>query len=312
MKKVLIRLALGALATTATAPLQAQQVADSTFAPAIARPAFREGAGPVVLLDEAHHNFHTTTGRYLAFTNLARRDGYVVRGNQEKFSAASLAGARVLVIANALAERNGSGNWSLPTPSAFDSSEIAAVKRWVEGGGSLWLISDHMPFPGAAEKLAEAFGIIMSNGFALEESHLGSGGGLLSYTRATGLADHPIARGRNKSEGIDSVKVFTGQAFRVIAPHEPLLTIRRGDVTVLMSPVAWQFSDSTPRFSANGMLQGATLEVGKGRVAVFGEAAMFSAQRQGPNRIAMGMNDPAAAQNPQFMLNVLHWLTRIL
>jgi hypothetical protein len=54
----------------------AQQVADSAFAPPIPHPAFRGGAGPVVLIDEAHHNFHTAEGRYLAFSRLARRDGY--------------------------------------------------------------------------------------------------------------------------------------------------------------------------------------------------------------------------------------------
>lgn len=292
------------------AAAQAQQVADSNFTPIIAKPAYREGAGPVILLDEAHNNFHTTTGRYLAFTRLARRDGYVVRGNGEKFSRAVLDKAKILVIGNALAGRNAAGNWSLPTPSAFDSSEIAAVRVWVEAGGSLWLIADHMPFPGAAEQLAETFGIYMTNGFAMENG--GRGGGLMTYTRSSrSLADHPITRGRGRGERIDSVKVFTGQAFRILGQAQPLLTIQK-DVVVLMSPVAWQFSDSTPRFSAKGMLQGATLRVGKGRVAVFGEAAMFSAQLSGPNRNPMGMNDPAAPQNPQFLLNVLHWLSGLL
>lgn len=299
-------LALLLLASTAGG----QQVADSSFSPAIARPAYKEGAGPLILLDEAHHNFHTTTGRYLAFTKLARRDGFVVRGNGEKFTRAVLDKAKILVVANALAERNGRGNWSLPTPSAFDSSEIAAVKGWVEAGGSLLLIADHMPFPGAAEQMGEAFGIMMTNGFAMENG--GRGGGLMTFTRAAGtLADHPITRGRNRSERIDSVKVFTGQAFRMISPSQALLTIQ-SDVIVLMSPVAWQFSDSTPRFSARGMLQGATMTVGKGRVAMFGEAAMFSAQLASANRTPMGMNDPAAPQNPQFLLNVLHWLSRLL
>lgn len=288
----------------------AQQVADSGFAPPIARPAFRGGAGPVILLDEAHHNFHTADGRYLAFARLAQRDGYVVRSNRERISPTTLTGARVLVIANALAERNAGGNWSLPTPAAFDSSEVAAIRSWVEAGGSLWLISDHMPFPGAVEPIAESFGILMSNGFAMD--HGGRGNGIMSYSRRAGnLADHAITRGRDASERIDSVKVFTGQAFRIVTPTEPLLTITQ-DVVVLMPPVAWQFSDSTPRFSGRGLLQGAVMKVGRGRVAVFGEAAMFSAQRAGPNRNPMGMNDPAAAQNPQFMLNVLHWLTGIL
>lgn len=292
------------------APLTAQQVADSAFAPPIAKPAYKEGAGPSVLLDEAHNSFHTSGGRFLAFARLARRDGYVVRGNKEKLTRAALDQAKILVIANALADRNANGNWRLPTPSAFDSTEIAAVKSWVEGGGSLLLVADHMPFPGAAEKLAESFGILMSNGFAMDAN--GTGDGLMTYTRASGdLVDHPITRGRSKAERIDSVKVFTGQAFRIIGPSQPLLTIQT-DVVMLMPPVAWVFSDSTPRFSARGMLQGATVRVGKGRVAVFGEAAMFSAQRAGPDRLPMGMNDPAAPQNPQFVLNVLHWLSGLL
>jgi hypothetical protein len=288
----------------------AQQVADSAFAPPIPRPAYPEGTGPVVLLDEAHDNFHTMSGRYLAFARLAQRDGYVVRGSTSRITPAALAGAKVLVIANALGQRNAGGNWTLPTPSAFDSNEVAAIKSWVESGGSLWLISDHMPFPGAVEPIAESFGILMSNGFAMDEG--GRGDGIMSYTRSGGnLADHPITRGRNRSERIDSVRVFTGQAFRIVGPAQPLLTITQ-DVVVLMPPVAWQFSDSTPRFSGRGMLQGAVLRADKGRVAVFAEAAMFSAQRAGPNRIPMGMNDPAAPQNPQFMLNVLHWLSGVL
>ena len=105
----------------------AQQVADTAFAPPIEQPAFASGRGPVVVVDEAHGNFHKAAGRYLAFANLVRRDGFVVREGKEKFSATSLAGTRVLVIANALHSRNASGDWSLPTPSAFADEEIAAV-----------------------------------------------------------------------------------------------------------------------------------------------------------------------------------------
>jgi len=50
------------------------------------------------------------------------------------------------------------------------------------------------------------------------------------------------------------------------------------------------------------------LQYGKGRVVIFGEAAMFTAQLQGPDRRPMGMNQPTAKQNPQFLLNVIHWL----
>lgn len=50
-------------------------------------------------------------------------------------------------------------------------------------------------------------------------------------------------------------------------------------------------------------------EIGRGRVALFGEAAMFTAQRAGPERAPVGMNAPAAAQNAQLALNLVRWLT---
>ena len=288
---------------------EAQQVADSAFAPAIARPAFAEGAGPLVLVDEAHTNFHTTEGRYYAFARLLRRDGYVVRGLREPFTRRSLAGARVLVIANALHPRNET-DWSLPTPSAFTAAEIAAVEAWVREGGSLLLIADHMPFPGAAESLARAFGVEFGNGFAVDSAEQSS---RFRFSRGNGgLAEHAVTRGRGPEERVDSVDTFTGQAFRVTAPDaQPLLTLARGTV-LLMPEVAWQFSAATPRRPAGGLLHGAVLRHGRGRVAVFGEAAMFSGQLAGADRRAMGMNDPTAPQNVQFLLNLLHWLTGVL
>ncbi len=84
------------------------------------------------------------------------------------------------------------------------------------------------------------------------------------------------------------------------------------NVVLLKPEIAWQFSQSTPRISAAGMFQGAAIRYGNGRVAVFGEAAMFSAQLAGPNRMPAGMNDPSAPQNAQFLLNVVHWLDGLL
>jgi len=300
---------LVALATLAYAPqARSQQVADSSFAPTIASPAYAEGRGPVVLIDEAHHNFHTAGGRFFAFAKMLRRDGYVVRPLRSSFTRAALDSASVLVISNALHAQN-EEDWFLPTPSAFTDDEIAAVRAWVEAGGSLFLIADHMPFPGCAEKLARAFGVLFSNGFALnadEES------GQITYRRRDrSLVDHPITRGRNRGESVDSLTSFTGQAFRLQAKGDALMHLASGAV-LLLPEEAWQFSKRTPRLSAAGMLQGAVLRVGKGRVAVFGEAAMFSAQLAGPNRVPMGMNDPLAKQNPQFLLNVMHWLSGIL
>lgn len=286
----------------------AQQVADTLFKANVGSPAYTDAAGPIVVLDEGHHNFHTMEGRYLPFARLLQQDGYVVKPHRGRLDPSDLRGVTILVIANALAKEN-EGDWNLPTPSAFDTAEIAAVRNWVNGGGSLMLIADHMPFPGAAGLLASEFGVLMGNGFAVDA---GTESGRVRFSRSDGsLADHPITRGRNASEVVDSLIAFTGQAFRLDGAGDALMKLGP-NVVLLMPEVAWQFSKLTPRMSASGMLQGAAIEFGRGRVAVFGEAAMFTAQVAGPNRTPAGMNDPAAPQNAQFLLNVVHWLSGLL
>ena len=231
-----------------------------------------------------------------------------MRSLRDPWTADALAAAKVLVVANAMGERNAKGNWTLPTPPAFTPAEVEAVRNWVSGGGALLLIADHMPFPGANETLAAAFGIWLVNGFATDSSCAADE---FVFRRADStLADHAITRGRAAQERVDSVRSFTGEGFRMSAGSS-LLKLGRGTV-VLMPFAAWAFSDSTPRLAAEGMSQGAVLRFGSGRVAVFGEAAMFSAQVSGAQRRPMGMNDPTAGQNAQFLLNVLHWLVGLL
>jgi hypothetical protein len=291
------------LSLVASAP--AQQVSDPDFAPPIPRPAYSKGHGPVVLVDEAHFNFHTASGRYQPFADLLARDGYVVKASAAKFSKAALEGARVLVVANALAARN-QEDWTLPTPSAFSDDEIAALREWVRGGGALLLIADHMPFAGAASRLAEAFGVTYSNGFAATPD--GSMGPTAFVRGSGGLRDHAVTRGRDESERLDRIVTFTGSAFRIGADATPILVLPPGSKS-LEPQETWEFSDATPRVDVGNWCQGAVLRFGKGRVAVFGEAAMFSAQLAGPDKTKIGMNSPDAPENARFLLNVLHWLT---
>ncbi|MGE0130137.1 MAG: DUF4350 domain-containing protein [Blastocatellales bacterium] len=293
----------------AAAEIKAQQVADPDFKPPIEKPAYAEGKGPVVLIDEAHFNFHRASGRYQSFADLLRRDGYVVRASKETFSKESLKAGKILVIANALSQRNGL-NWNPPFDPSFTGEEIAAVREWVNQGGSLMLIVDHFPMPATAGKLAEAFGVRIHNGYAVDPQ---APPGPLLYKRADkSLADHPITRGRSEKEKIDAVATFTGSAFQ-IERGEPILTFL-GAEAVSYTPKAFgQRPDKdTPRVSIKGWHQGAVMKVGKGRVAVFGEAAMFSAQLAGQRKAPMGMNAPIAKQNPLFLLNVAHWLSGLL
>jgi hypothetical protein len=302
-KAFVLTVLLGAC-TEPAPPVRPQQVADPTFGLGVKNPTHQEGRGPTICIDEAHANFHTATGRYAPFAGLLRRDGHVVKANSAKFAKVPLAGCRVLVIANALGERNRT-DWSKPIDPAFTDDEVAAVAEWVKGGGSLFLIVDHMPMPGANQKLADAFGVRFSNGFARVPGETGP----MIFRREGGLlADHPVTKGRNADEHIDAVATFTGSAFRIDQGGEPILVF--GPKVVSDEPeVAWQFEPGTPRIDVKGWLQGATLRHGSGRVAVFGEAAMFTAQVAGPKQTKIGMNAPEAPENAQFLLNVVHWLT---
>jgi len=286
----------------------AEQVPDLSFLPVIEHPAYPSGKGPVVMVDEAHFNFHTKDGRYKPFAELLRRDGYIVTSLRSTFNGKLLSAGRILVIANALSERNVT-DWSLPTPSAFSDEEIAAVREWVRGGGSLLLIADHMPFPGAAARLSSAFGIRFNNGFACETRQQEMIRKPMVFRRSdASLASHPITDGRTVEERVDSVATFTGQAFQSDVAVQPLLTFTSSAVS-LMPETAWEFTSETPRIPVEGWFQGVVMRFGKGRAAFFGEAAMFTAQISGSENEPMGMNAPVAAENLQFLLNVFHWLS---
>lgn len=286
----------------------AQQVADPNFKPKIEKPAFAEGKGPVVLLDEAHYNFHTASGRYLPFADLLRRDGYVVVGSKDLFSKETLSRGKILVIANALSKRNAQ-NWNPPIDPSFTREEVQAVRAWVEDGGALLLIVDHFPMPAAISPLAEAFGVHVHNGYAVDPQ---SPGPIIFSQSAKSLRDHPITRGRNERERVESVATFTGSAFQIDRGDPILIFVGKGAFAYTPKMFGTPPDENAPRVPIQGWLQGATLAVGNGRVAVFGEAAMFSAQLEGVLRNPMGMNAPIAAQNPQFLLNIIHWLSGLL
>ena len=302
--KMTTRTSFVTLLTVLCVSAQAQQTGDPNFHPRIDYPAYPFGKGPAVMIDGAHNNFHTAEGHYRPFAELLRKDGYRVRSLSEEFTKDSLRNVNVLVIANALHKSN-LKSWTLPTPSAFTEKEISAVEKWVRGGGALLLIADHMPFPGAAKDMAAAFGFTFNNGFAFAPSQ--GNRGTRFDRKADSLRDHPITRGSAPDEKIDFVVTFTGQAFRGPPEAEPLLVFDTSSYS-LMPRRAWEFREDTPKISVEGWFQGAVRKYGRGRIAVFGEAAAFTAQLSGPQKTKMGMNNPEAKQNAQFLLNITYWL----
>lgn len=280
-----------------------QQVADTSYHPTIAQPNHAAGKGPKVFIDAGHHNFHTQSGRYSPFATLLERDGYQVLENEGPFTPKSLAEMDILVISNALHESNVS-QWVLPNPSAFTEREIQNVFQWVNNGGALFLIADHMPMAGAATDLAKAFGIEFTNGFVLNDTQ--NGPSLFRKENGT-LCNNLISEGRNRSESVSSIASFTGQGFSVPKDAYPILLFDSNHTNYLPD-TAWVFNESTERYNAKGLAQGIYKIQGKGRIVAFGEAALFTAQLAGRQQQKVGMNAAIAGENYQLALNILHWL----
>ena len=275
----------------------AGQISDPNFDATVARPAYTNDRHPSVLFDEAHHNFHTTGGRYKGFADLLRNDGYRISPNREPFSASSLVGSEVLVIANAL----GAPGMVHPDAAkpAFTEAEADAVRAWVEAGGSLLLITDLPPFGASADILARRFGVDSSQGFTDDPANRAERG--LLFSRANELiGDHPITRGRDRSEQVDRVFTFAGQSIKGPPWSASLLKFSASAVDRVDGNLV----------PAAGRDQGVAFVWGKGRVVVMGEAGQLSAQiaRQG---FPMGMNVPNS-DNRKLALNTLHWLSRLI
>ena len=140
----------------------------SSYDPEITCPAYPKNKGATIYLDEGHNNRHTYggLGGFVAFRNVLIKDGYQVVSFTNQFTETSLQNVKLLVISCAQDIKNLEPRWFNPTYPAFNPSEIIALKNWVDGGGSLFLIVDHHPFPGASKELAEEFGFILHNGLS--------------------------------------------------------------------------------------------------------------------------------------------------
>lgn len=303
MKRALIFCLLLSVLSVSSVAVLAQQLPDPEFSTAVENPAYKKD-GPRVMFDEAHHNFHTTEGRYKPFVDLLMNDGYRIIRNRQPFSKSTLSSYKVLVIANALGAEEMDDNGA--DASAFTEEECRAVQEWVKGGGALLLIADHAPFGGAAASLSNRFGVDMSKGFTYDHSNSAPNSpSLLIFSRENKLlATHPITEGREQNERLNMVQSFTGQSLK--GPDDSVAILKLSD-TAKDTPN--READSS--VSAAGRTQALALKFGKGRVVVQGEAAMLSAQIAGPNKNKMGMNVPGN-DNKQYALNVMHWLSGLL
>ena len=300
-------LLLMALANTA-APAAAQQRANPRFDATVADPAFPAGEGPRVLFDDAHHNFHTSDGRYAPFVQLMRADGFRVASNRDVFTAGTLRGHDILVISSARGAPLGQPGQAQP---AFTETEADAVAAWVHAGGGLLLITDHPPAATPPRRMAERFGITLIDAAPRDTLHFLDGPNTLVFSRPHGtLADHSITRGRHGEERIRRVVTFSGNS---IVPPSGADVLLRLPQTALEGYARPPVGDTIVNVfvPAVGTAQGIALVHGRGRVVILGEAAAWTSQIFGEGPVVTGMDEPGF-DNRQFILNVMRWLGGLL
>ena len=163
-----------------------------------------------------------------------------------------------------------------------------------------------MPFAGAASELASAFEVKFHDGFAGDTLQ----SGMELFTRASKeLSNNPVTDGFRAGMKVDSVVSITGQAMELSDRYTNVLKL--GPSWISLQPdTAWQFTSNTESLSMAGQSQGGIAEFGQGRVIMWGEAAMFTAQvvQSGGQTFNAGMNMPQAKSNYKLALNLMQWL----
>lgn len=273
--------------------VHSQQIADPNFDASVEQPRFVR-SHPRVLFDEGHHNVHKSSTTYKAFVDLLRNDGLLVETGDGPFTPELLAPYKMLVIAGALGAPL-TDDVRAKDP-AFTPAEIEAVRRWVERGGGLLLLTDHEPVASASAALVHAFGVESSRTVVVDPDHAFAGfyPTNIAATRENGLlARHAV------TAGVERVVVFGGQSLRF--PRRAAVIIRIGSSAR---------NGEGQQVTGNG--QAGAIRSGRGRVVITGDMGMLSAQLFTENGVTnpWGMNVPGI-DNRHLVRNLIHWLAGI-
>jgi len=289
-----------ALIILTTSETNGQQSADANFDARVENPAFTKNF-PRVLFDEAHNNAESSHSRYKPFADLLFNDGYHLVVNRQPFTRGSLESFKILVIVNPLGAEDVDDEGA--DGPAFTAAECDALTDWLREGGALLFVVDQAPFASAAEILATRLGVEMSKTETLDaaNSEKDKATTVILYSRENRmLSEHSITNGRSQAERVNRVMVFGGQSLKGPTGTEILLKLPDS------------VEEKPPAVKGNGgRAQGIAFRPGKGRVVMFGDAAMLSAQVSGSDSKPVGMN-VAEIDNRQLVLNVMHWLSGLL
>ena len=279
--------------------------ADNDFDVSVASPALME-LHPNVLFDEGHKNHHTIETTYKPFARLIQNDGCKVSSTTESIDQSTLSGIDIFIIGTAM------GKDDPGDKSPFSSNEIEQVVKWVTGGGSLLLITEHYPFGLAMKPLLDSFGVQVHNGYT-EDTLLTNKevADALLFTKANGSLNptHPIL------EKVDRLNTFTGSAIKGDSTWVPLLIFSPNAQNYNVKVEVKRDGDDTLTsvtyadfYSAAGWSQGICKQFGKGKIVVLAESAFLTAQFD-RNGNKFGMNLPNE-DNKQFVVNLIRWLAK--
>lgn len=278
---------------------------DTAFEATVETPTYPESDGPTILLDGGHHNFFIQWDFIKPFADLAEADGYQPVIDDQTFTAGYLAEFDIVMIIMAL-PFDFTTKTEVTTETTFTNAEIAALYDWVEAGGSLLVFSEHAPFDQAINPLLNRFGITSSVGTVVDEEPQDTTLGLhrIVFSRENGFLneEHPIIKGRNMSEAIDSVVTFggsslTGEGYANLLQLSP--TAKNQEHPTGVGPIGM------------GNSQALAGSAGEGKIVALADSNGFTAMNfklEDGSSLSAGMNTENHDWK-QFVLNVLHWLS---
>lgn len=272
---------------------------------------------PLMLVDRGHNNWYWKPDETdPVMHEFLVESGFQVRSNKGAYTKKVLGGVKIVQTGNAFPPGDNE-DWSQPASSAFSTGEINLLQEWVKEGGSLLVVVEHMPFPAAYAGLLSAFGVEVSDGFALDgtkledlsQAGIANAGYLIFHHEDGLLADHPILNGTSGFEKIDFVSTDVGAAFRLPEGAVSLVTLGVGSVS-LETGNSWVFDEKTIYRDVTGWSQAGILEHGRGRVAVLGDSFLFTAPGFiEPPFVEHEKDIQYGKNNHIFTRNLIRWLT---
>jgi hypothetical protein len=285
-----------------------QMLNDSPFNASVSNPKYKQQKGPHILIDAGHHNFIVEMGLIKPFVDLSTNDGYRPKIDSGVFTPAYLANYQMVLITPAMPFKFGSKK-EVTTEITFTPNELAALKDWVNKGGSLIMLSEHAPIDKSMTPLFNTFGIQLSIGAVVDSVNYDTriqfpnAETLLLFNSNNGLLhnNHPIIKGNNKSEWVQNIETYTGcaltgEGYTNIFKLSPSAKIRK-------------WSGSQP--SGGGNSQCLAGSFGKGKLVALGDCNGFTAMyvNSGGKKFSAGMQVEQYDWR-QFVLNTLHWLSK--